>query len=417
MTAIDNLDQGYRGLPDAAAGLYRALAWCPARFLDAHALAAIGECSVAETSALAVSLVKTELMRHAEAPGGAGLPIALDAAGHVHAAIVDGSVGLEEAASRWIEYLVGCAAIIDARTTPSHRPPFPGWLAPKVVAVPFGTRAGEGVAWLRGQLPNYLLVIRWAAGEGRFDLAYTFVQLLWPVWLWARPTETIEILELELAAAGATGSSYALSQMRTTLAGQLRGRPTDVWRAFALDQAAKQAAEQDGDERAVAQAVNGLGKDALAAGLSDIAEEYFAAAEAIRVELEDLRGAGLSRCGRARVAAERGHLGEALEKLREAHTMLVRSGDVFDTLLVAAEIGAMRARLGELGEGLAEIEAARAALEVARADRGQILVLQMQAGTLRSAGRAAAAAKARMRAADLLEALDPAGAARMREQA
>lgn len=51
-------------------------------------------------------------------------------------------------------------------------------------------------------------------------------------------------------------------------------------------------------------------------------------------------------------------------------------------------------------------EVARAGIEIACADRGQVLVPKRQAGGLKSAGRAA----------DLLERVDPAGAAQMREQ-
>ena len=417
MAAIEVLDQRYSGLSGPVAGLYRSLAWCPAVFLDTPALAVIAGCSWAEASAMAGSLIEAGLVRRAPGPAGAGLRIALDTAGRVHAGTVAAGEPQLDAAGRWLDYLAGCAAAVDRRVTPTHRLPFPDWSAPEVGALPFGPGAGEAVAWLVEQRPNYASVIRWTIGESRFDLAYTLVQLLWPLWLWARPAETIEMLELGLAAAGALGDPHALGQMRTTLAGQLRGTPSESWRAFALDRAAQRSADQSGDERALAQAVNALGKDALAAGLTDTAQEYFTEAEQMRLELKDTRGAGLSRQGLAKVAADRGELALAIEHLEQAHTMLAEAGDVFDTLLVKAELGVLRARTGNLGKGLDQIEAARAGLEAAGADYGQVLVLKMQATTLHAAGRCAAAARAVLRAADLLEPLDAAGAARLREGA
>lgn len=417
MTTTQLLDQGYKGLSEPAARLYETLARCPANYLDAAAVAVLVDCAPAEATKLAGSLVEAGLAQRAAARGGAGLRISLDAAGHIHAAAVAADPPDTEALERWISYLVGCAAIVGRGVSLARRPPFPGWQAPAVEEPPFRDSLREGVPWLREQLPNYMALIRWAIQHGRFDLAYLLTQLLWPLWLWLRPAETREALELGLATAAASGDAQAINQMRMALAEQLREDPPDLWRAFELDRAAKESAQQSRDVQAAAQALDAIGQDALAAGLLAMAEEMFTAAEHMHKGLDDLRGAGLSRRGRAQVTSARRQGREAVRELTVAHTMLDEAGDVFDTLIVLAEIGVARARLGDLDEGLATIEQARVGLELAGADHGQILVLRMQSRTLRAARRNAAAANAQLRAADLLAPLDPAAAARLREGA
>lgn len=417
MTTTQLPDQGYRGLSQPAARLYEALAGCPAHYLDAAAVAALAGCTPAEAYKLAVSLVEAGLARRAPAPGGAGLRITLDAAGHIHAAAVTAEPPDADALDRWIDHLIGCAALVDCGVDPAHRRPFPDWRAPKVKEPVFTDSMRAGVPWLREQLPNYMALIRWGLEHGRFDLAYTIAQILWPLWLWLRPAETREALELGLAAAAAGDDAQALDQMRMAVAGQLRLEPVDLRRAYELDRAAKASADERCDEQASAQAADALGWDALAAGSLTLAQEMFTIAERLSKALDDLRGAGSARRGLALVEAVRGQLHDAARQLAVAHTTLQESGDVFDTLMVLAEIGVVRARLGELGQGLAALDQARVGLELAGADHGQILVLRMQAATLRAAGRSAAAAKAQSHAARLLAALDPAAAARLREAA
>ena len=415
MTTTQPIDQGYRGLSQQAAGLYKALAGCPAHDLDAAAVAALAGCTRAEALKLAGSLVEAGLARRAPRPGGAGVRITLDAAGHIHAAAVTAEPPDTEALDRWIDHLIGCAALVAGGVAPARRPPFPDWQAPKVKEPPVADPPRAGVPWLREQLPNYMALIRWAIEHGRFDLAYTTAQILWPVWRWLRPAETREALGLGLAAAAADDDAQALDQMRMALAEQLRMEPVDPRRAYELDRAAKASADQRHDERASAQAADALGRDALAAGSLPLARGMFTTAAQLSRDLDDLRGAGSALRGLAQVTAARGHLHDAARQLVVAHTMLHESGDLFDTLLVWAELGVVRARLGELGQGLGALEHARVGLELVGADHGQVLVLRMQAATLSAAGRSAAAATARARAARLLDLLDPAAAARLRE--
>ncbi|HTJ72689.1 MAG TPA: hypothetical protein VL551_34440 [Actinospica sp.] len=121
MGEFDSLDRACSGLAEPVAAVYRSLAWCQAVFVDEPALAVIADCPAPRARAMAASLIEAGLVRRMPGPAGAGLRIGLDAAGRLHAGSAEAGECVFEGSYRWADYLVGCAAAVERRVTPTHR--------------------------------------------------------------------------------------------------------------------------------------------------------------------------------------------------------------------------------------------------------------------------------------------------------
>jgi tetratricopeptide (TPR) repeat protein len=285
--------------------------------------------------------------------------------------------------------------------TPSHRKLWPHQqIQDKQVEPPFALEEAAALDWLETQLPNYISVLRFAFLDQRYALCCDLAYSLWPLWLRRRhPEQRYEAHMLGLSAAVALADNSAIGQMLTALAGTVRGtRPVE---AYEYNRRAVDHYEETGDTMGLAQALNGLGKSLLDAGHLDQADQYFRDAEQLRISIDYVRGAALSRQGRGLVALARRDVAAAAEHLLAAYQTLSDCDDTYDAALTSAYHAEAVAGLGDLDAALAELDTAFTALGVATSVYGQATVCQIRARILEHAGRDEQAGRERERAAEL----------------
>jgi tetratricopeptide (TPR) repeat protein len=234
--------------------------------------------------------------------------------------------------------------------------------------------------------------------------------------LWLRrrhPEQRIEALTLGLAGAYVTLNDIAIGLMLTTIAGAVRG--TDSLAAHEYNRRAAQHYEQIGDTRGLAQALDGIGKSLLHAGMLGEAEKHFRDAEQLRTGLGYIRGAALSRQGRGRVALARGDANAAADLLLSAHQTLLGVGDNYDAGLTLAYYAEALAGCDDIDGALASLGTAAAAMRQATSVYGEAVVWEIRGRVLAAAGRSEQAQTARTQAITLFERVDPGSAARVRE--
>lgn len=413
MTMHDR-DAAYDALSQPAAALYRQLGTCPVSWFDGEAVAVLTELDVSAGERLAQTLADAGLLEAVEDG------FALDAQGHLHARIKaeqceDAERELNGAGlDRLFAFLNAAAAAAEQLITPSHTPlwehetPVAGEVTP-----PFPPEEAAALDWLERRLPVYMDAIRFAFADQRFALATELVHRLWPLWLRRRhPEQRLEALTIGLAAATVTLSDRAIGLMLTTIAGAVRG--TDQVAAYEYNRRAALHYEQTGDTKGLAQALNGIGKILLHAGLLDQAEQHFRDAEQLRTGLGYVRGAALSRQGRGRVALARGDAGTAADLLLSAHLMLLGLGDTYDAGLTLAFHAEALGAAGDIDGALASLETAATAMGQATSVYGQAVVWEIRAKVLATAGRDEQAQTALVQAINLFERVDPDLAARVR---
>lgn len=412
MITQEVFDGAYRALSDRAADLHAVLGRCPAVWVDDAALAVLTGLDAQTVASAVGELVAGGFAGHVD--GGAVAP---SMSGTLHGSEPRRRGGapehVEAAVARWITWMRGCAAAVDAMLVATRRGPFTGWAAAPVGRLPFASSERAALEWTGRQLPNYIALIKTASGCGQWELVCELAYLLWPAWQRLHAKERVEVLELGLAAALALGDGHSEMQMCTTLGGVLR--PLDPRRAAGLHARAEQlAADLGRDRRALAQAVSAQAKDARAAGWLERAEQFARRARVLREQAADRRGVGLSELDLARIARESGEIDRAAAGFHTAFHLLGDAGDTFDTWLALAEHGEAIARCGRLDEGLERIERARGHLAENGSVFGQVRVLETRARTLERAGRCDQASAGLERAAELITPWDPDHAARLR---
>jgi hypothetical protein len=370
----------YLRLSAEATRLYRQLARCPAPWIDPQGLAVLTDLPVAHATRLAEQLAGAELLTVVDR--GYALPDAqrLHASSTIDTDAPDDE--LARALSRWLEYLLAAAGAAEQLITPSHRALFPSQnTAHQESDLPFPIEEVAALDWLEAQLPNYMAALRFGFCTGNYQLVCSLAHQLWPLWLRRRhPQQRYEAHLLGLASAAVLKDQRALGEMLTTMAGTVRGlRPHE---AHQYNQRAAQYYRDSGDTLGLAQALNALGKDLLAAGALDQADARFREAEALRAEAGFARGVALSRQGRGLVSLARGDAATAAEHLCAAYQGLLGVEDAYDAALTQAHHAEALAALGDLNPALLELESASLALREAGSTYGQAVVLEVRARIL-----------------------------------
>jgi tetratricopeptide (TPR) repeat protein len=414
MTMHDR-DAAYDALSQPAAALYRQLGMCPMSWFDGEAVAVLTELDEPASARLAETLADADLLDTAE------YGFALSAHGHLHARIKAEECGQTEGElngaglDRLLAYLNAAAAAAEQLITPSHTPLWEhDTPIASAVEPPFPLEEATALDWLERRLPVYMDAIRFAFADQRYALACELVHRLWPLWLRRRhPEQRLEALTIGLAAATVTLSDKAIGLMLTTMAGAVRG--TDAVTAYEYNRRASLHYEQTGDTKGLAQALDGIGKSLLHAGLLDQAEQHFRDAEQLRTGLGYVRGAALSRQGRGRVALARGDGNAAADLLLSAHQTLLGVGDNYDAGLTLAYHAEALGAGGDIEGAMASLGTAATAMRQATSVYGQAVVWESRARILAAAGRNEQAQTARTQAIALFERVDPDSAARVRE--
>lgn len=408
-------DAAYDALSQPAAALYRQFGVCPLSWFDGEAVAALTELDESASTRLAESLADVGLLDAAENG------FVLDAHGHLHARIKaeqceDAEKELNGAGlDRLLAFLNAAAAAAEQLITPSHTPL---WEYETPVAneakPPFPLEEAAALDWLELRLPVYMDAIRFAFADQRNALACELVHRLWPLWLRRRhPEQRLEALTIGLAAATLTLSDRAIGLMLTTIAGAVRG--TDPMASYEYNRRAALHYEQTGDTKGLAQALDGIAKSLMHAGLLDQAEQHFRDAEQLRSGLGYVRGTALSRQGRGRVALARGDARAAADLLFSAHQMLLGLGDNYDAGLTLAFHAEALGAAGDFDDALEALGSAATAMHQATSAYGQAVVWEIRAKVLAAAGNDEQAQKARIQAITLFARVDPESATRLRQ--
>jgi tetratricopeptide (TPR) repeat protein len=406
-------DTTYDLLPGPAAALYRQLGACPVEWIDAHGLAVVTDLDEVAAPQLAAILVDANLLDTVEH----GWALSTD--GHLHARIkaeeseFDELTLTGEGLDRLFAFLRDAARAAEQLITPSHRPLWPNQINPGQTSTPpFELEDAAALDWLERQLPNYMAVLRFASLDRRSALVCDLSHSLWPLWLRRRhPEQRYEAHLLGLAAATILVDDHAIGQMLTNLAGSVRGtRPVE---AYEYNRRAAAHYQETGDSMGLAQALNGLGKSLLDAGHLDQADQLFRDAEVLRIDLDYVRGAGLSRQGRGLVALARHDPAAAADHLLAAHQTLSDCEDAYDGALTLAYHAEAVAGRGDLDGALSELDTAASALGRASSVYGQAVVWEIRARILAEAGRGQKADAARALALALYEQADPDTARRL----
>ncbi|HEV2634528.1 MAG TPA: hypothetical protein VGX23_05245 [Actinocrinis sp.] len=406
-------DTAYDSLHGPGAALYRQLGASPVDWIDTHGLAALTGLDTVAAPQLATTLVDAGLLDTVDHG------FALPPDGHLHARITaergehDELALTVEGLDRLFAFLRDAARAAEHLITPSHRPLWPHQEAQdEQVEPPFALEETAALDWLEAQLPNYISVLRFAFLDQRFALCCDLAYSLWPLWLRRRhPEQRYEAHTLGLSAAVALADDSAIGQMLTAMAGTVRStRPVQ---AYEYNRRAADHYQDTGDTMGLAQALNGLGKDLLDAGHLDQADQYFRNAEELRIDMDYVRSAALSRQGRGLVALVRGDAAAAADHLLAAYQTLSDCGDTYDAALTLAHHADAVAGLGEIDGALSELDTAFTALEQASSAFGQGIVWEIRAKILTEAGRGEEAEAARARALALYEQVDPDAANRL----
>jgi tetratricopeptide (TPR) repeat protein len=410
-------DTAYDHLPGPAAALYRQLGASPTQWIDADGLAVLTDLDARAGESLATVLVHAGLLR-ADDDG-----FSLSPEGHLHARLKAEEAELDEhelntaGVDRLFAFLNAAAGAAERLITPSHRPLWDRDLPVEPAEEPpFPLEEVAALNWLERRLPIYMDVIRFAFVDHRYGLACDLAYRLWPLWLRRRhPDQCVEALTLGLAAAYLTRNENAIGLMLTSLAEAFRSNNSVA--GYEYNRRAAHHYEQIGDTKGLAQALNGLGKSLLHAGMLEEAEQHFRDAEQLRTGLGYIRGAALSRQGRGRVALARGEANAAADLLLSAHQMLLGVGDSYDAGLTLAHHAEALAKLGDIDGALAELFAVSTTMRQVTSLYGEALVWETRARILAAAGRDEQAQAARAKAVSLFERVDPPSAARVRELA
>jgi tetratricopeptide (TPR) repeat protein len=409
----DDRDVAYDALTGPAATLYRQLGTCPMTWFDADALAVLTELDIAGSERLAETLVEARLLDAAD--GG----FAMSPHGQLHARIKaeeceDDERDLNSAGlDRLLSFLNAAAAAAEQLITPSHSPLWDPETPTATMEPPFPEEEAAALDWLELRLHVYMDAIRFTFADQRYALTCELVHRLWPLWLRRRhPEQRLEALTIGLAAATVTLSDRAIGLMLTTIAGAVRG--TDPVAAYGYNRRATQHYGQIGDTKGLAQALDGIGKSLLHAGLLDQAGAHFRDAEQLRTGLGYVRGAALSRQGRGRVALARGDASTAADLLLSAHQTLLGIGDTYDAGLTLAFHADALGAGGDIDGALASLDTAATAMHQATSVYGQAVVWEIRAKVLAAAGRDEQAQTALVQAATLFDHVDPDAATRVR---
>ncbi|MDT0307284.1 tetratricopeptide repeat protein [Streptomyces sp. DSM 44917] len=360
------LDHTHDQLPAQAAAAYRTLGALPhlQRFGAHDVAAACG--TPLDAAALTLGILAAH--RLAEPLTGQPQPAAdhASAAGwwrlhdavHPHAAAKareqDGPQARAGAQRRWSEYLLRTATAAETLISPSHRTLERTYQYESQLPLPFPDQdQAAALAWLEERLPDLMTGVETAMAAQWWDTTWQLVDALWPVFLrrrnhqlWVRAH-----LDLGLPAARRARHRAAERRMLTSGASGLRhlARYDEALDCFGQ---ALALAEEDGDRRDEAQALNGTGDVHRLRGQYDQARDLLQQALKVREQIGYWRGAALTRVLLGDVALAQGDAPGAIGYLTSARATLLAERDSYDAARAAAFLA--RAHAAQGGDAQAE---------------------------------------------------------------
>lgn len=225
--------------------------------------------------------------------------------------------------------------------------------------------AAEALDWLDAELPDLMVILRTANGEGFHEDAWQICEALWGLFVSHRPhTERVKAGEIGLASARACGDVRAqvrmLAQLGAALVDQRRLEEAETQFTEALH-----LARETGFKLGEASAVNQLGMVRLVDERPDDAIPYFSKSVELHAAAGSPRGAALvtRRLGEAHRNA--GRYAEAVDCFREAIVRFTGMNDRYNMLVSYLGLGRTRILAGEAQLALEPLDQAQ---EIARTE-------------------------------------------------
>ncbi|WP_329584475.1 tetratricopeptide repeat protein [Kitasatospora sp. NBC_01250] len=248
---------------------------------------------------------------------------------------------------RILEWYLATATAAERLLTPNHATLRRDHTCPPA-APPFGAADSQAaLRWLDQERGHLLEGVRAAAAHGWFPLGWQLVDAMYPLFHRLRAFELQdEAHRLGLAAARRADDPAALARMLTDGGGRLRnlGRPEEAIRRY---QEALELAQADGDAKAEAQALHGIGQAHLLAGRLAEATRCFREDLALRLSVGYARGAALTRVVLGDVALAQRRPDLALPELTVAYQTLMDIGEPYEAARALAHLGRAHTALGD----------------------------------------------------------------------
>ncbi|MBM9508650.1 tetratricopeptide repeat protein [Streptomyces sp. KK5PA1] len=285
---------------------------------------------------------------------------------------------------RVLDWYLATATAARRLLSPTHRQLRRDYVFPPGHVPAFADEA-TALMWLDTEQIHLMAAIRLAAERGWDATAWQLVDSMQPLFLRRRPYDLwTEAHRIGLAAAERAGHPEGVSRMLTT-GGSGFYNVGDYDEAIAWFTRALEGARRDGDLRAQAQALHGLGQSHRLAGRLEQAARLFRQALDLRETIGYARGAALSRLCLGDVALASGDAAGAVDLLTRARAALLAVPDPYDAARALAFLG-----LAHAAEGIRDFPAAEACLRQALAEFVRTGSVHWQAHAMEMLGGTAA---------------------------
>jgi tetratricopeptide (TPR) repeat protein len=288
---------------------------------------------------------------------------------------------------RTVDYLLAAMTAIEQKFTASHATlPRTYFLDPPPALVPDDAT----LAWGQRHLPLILEAATWCYEHGHHPQSWQLADATWPVVKLCRvPELRLALQELGLQAARAAEDPAAIGRFLTSLSATC-AQCGDKERALLLNAQALAHFEELRSPLGQAQALNDRAKFELEGDIEQ-AEDLFRRARVLREQNGDLRAAALSLQGIGRCRLNAGDADAALAAFEQAHGSLVEAQDPFDAAATLAYSARALAVLGHTAKAVAACDQAAAQMLAIPSRFGEGLALEALGEIHRDAGQSSEA--------------------------
>ncbi|MEU6290285.1 tetratricopeptide repeat protein [Streptomyces sp. NPDC046988] len=419
MAVSAGLTETYDSLGATAQFVYRSLALLPVGAVDPDMVSAACRLQRNDAERLLDVLADEQLLTRGTSYVGPRPRYRMATAVHEHALAlaerIDGADERQRLVGRLCEWMLAIATQAQRLLTPAQAT-LRNQLPARADAPPVFHDSRGAMTWLEEHEADLPAVLEAAAAGGADEVVWMLVDAFWALFLRRHPYALwIQAHEVAAAAARRTGNGAAVRQMLLSGAIGLSsaGRLEEALTRYGE---ARQAAQADGDVRDEGQALLGIGACHHDGGRPAQAEPYLNQAVAVWTACGYRRGVALATVLLGEISLTRGEPAEALDRFAAAHSVLAGISDSYDAARALALQGHTRVLLGDLDAGVTELQDALAVFAAASSTRWQARTLELLGDAYRKRGSEQAALDCFRQAAELLEAIRPEEAERLRRQ-
>ncbi|TCO59230.1 NB-ARC domain-containing protein [Actinocrispum wychmicini] len=415
-----SFDLSYRELPGAAARMYRLLALHPgAQFGSGVAAAAIGMPVPQAAELLDVLVQSSMLVDVAEDCYRFHDLLRLHARRYVEVHEPQGA--RQDAVRAMVVWYLDQAVAADALITPLRRrfgdryQRLPQAMIP-TPRIPQPNDTSRALDALQNELPNLLAAQDTAARCGWDELVWQLGEALWGVFLYrSHYPEWMAACERGARAAAQCGNLVAESRMLVQLAAAyLRLNQPDT--AMHWCQQAWERAEEAGDGRSQATALENLGAAAHAQGRLADAIGYYRRSLDLNEQHHEVRGVALLQCYLGYALSDHGEPDSAIDSFQRSAETAASISDHHCRAQAIVGIGTVYARQGQFALAIAEMTAGLEVLSATAVPALRVAVLERLGEVSQQAGDLLGARHNWEQALDLYERMGDPKAERVRDR-